>query len=254
MPGLDHIRSQSLFELSDVKCYFKWGTDYWAARQEVINRLQFVQLPGGIPGAALAVERDRRGVSLHAEGQGLHAQRAEDRRGLDHGAPVRQVPGVIDVTSYGGETKQYHVEVDPYRLRGHGVTLPQVQQAIQNANQNVGGERLTIGEQSYDIRGIGLVHDVHDIENIVVAEQKGIPVRVRDVADVDIGHAPRLGIVGHDDEPDVVQGIVLMRYGGETPRDARRDLRARRLHPEVPPPAAGDGHRPVLRPRRRSCT
>jgi cobalt-zinc-cadmium resistance protein CzcA len=111
--------------------------------------------------------------------------------------------------------------VDPYRLRGHGVTLTNSVNAIQNANQNVGGQRLFMGEQSYDIRGIGLLgsHDapVHDIENVVVAEQKGTPVRIKDVADVNIGHAPRLGIVGKDGDPDVVQGIVLMRYGGETP-------------------------------------
>src|SRR5580704_9251470 len=136
----------------------------------------------------------------------------------------KQVPGVIDVTSFGGETKQYHVEVDPYRLRGHGVNLSAVITAIQNANQNVGGQRLFMGEQSYDVRGIGLIGSRNpqvsaerDIENVVVAEQKGTPVRVRDIADVDIGFSPRLGIIGFNDEPDVVQGIVLMRYGGETP-------------------------------------
>jgi len=113
--------------------------------------------------------------------------------------------------------------VDPYRLRGHAVGLSAVIGAIQNANQNVGGQRLFMGEQSYDVRGVGLlgarapqVSAERDIENIVVAELKGTPVRVKDVADVDIGYAPRLGIVGYDDQPDVVQGIVLMRYGGET--------------------------------------
>ncbi|MBV9948520.1 MAG: efflux RND transporter permease subunit, partial [Myxococcales bacterium] len=133
----------------------------------------------------------------------------------------KQVPGVIDVTSYGGETKQYHVEVDPYRLRGHAVSLAQLTGAIQNANQNVGGQRLFMGEQSYDVRGIGLLGTesvaTRDIEDIVVNEQKGTPVRVRDVGTVATGPAPRLGIVGFDDEPDVVQGIALMRYGGETP-------------------------------------
>src|ERR1019366_1695266 len=132
----------------------------------------------------------------------------------------KTVQGVIDVTSYGGETKQYHVEVDPFRLRGNNATLAQVTNAIQNANENVGGDRLFMGEQSYDVRGIGLLGSRNaaqrDIENIVVSEQKGTPVRIRDVADVDIGHAPRLGLVGYDGEPDVVQGIVLMRYGGET--------------------------------------
>ena len=103
------------------------------------------------------------------------------------------------MTSYGGQTKEYHVEVDPYRLRGHGVSLGQLESAIQNANQNVGGQRLFLGEQSYDIRGIGLLGSrssaTRDIESVVVAEQKGTPVRIKDVADVDVGHAPRLGIV-----------------------------------------------------------
>src|SRR5271165_7200466 len=221
MPGLDHIRSQSLFALSDVKAYFQWGTEYKDARQEVINRLQFVQLPSGLQGqlspwnAIGEVYRYR----LVGEGYTLKDLKTAEDWILER--QWKQVQGVIDVTSYGGESKQYHVEVDPYRLRGHGVTLNQITTAIQNANQNVGGQRLFMGEQSYDIRGIGLLgarsgYQVQDIENIVVAEQKGTPVRVKDVADVNIGFAPRLGIVGYDDDPDVVQGIVLMRYGGET--------------------------------------
>src|ERR1700743_2056348 len=106
-------------------------------------------------------------------------------------------------------------------MRGHNVSLNQVTAAITNSNQNVGGQRLFMGEQSYDVRGIGLLGSrtapVRDIENIVRPAQKGTPVRVKDVADVDIGFAPRLGIVGFNETPDVVQGIVLMRYGGETP-------------------------------------
>ena len=101
--------------------------------------------------------------------------------------------------------------------RRSGDAVRQCRQGVDGGPANVGGQRLFIGEQSYDIRGIGLVRDVHDIENIVVSEAKGVPVRVRDVGNVELGYAPRLGMVGHDSEPDVVQGIVLMRYGGETP-------------------------------------
>src|SRR5208283_1752313 len=119
-------------------------------------------------------------------------------------------------------------------LKGQGVTLLQVTTAIGNGNQNVGGGRVVIGEQSYNIRGIGLVKNVHDIENIVVTEQKGVPIRVHDVANVNIGYAPRLGVVGHDDEDDVVQGVVLMRYDGETPSTLEgvhaRVERIRNLH------------------------
>ncbi len=224
MQGLEHIRSQSLFGLSDVKCYFGWSTDYREARQEVINRIQFVALPPGMQAGLSPWNAIGELFRYRIVGKGYTLRDLKTAEDWLLERQFKQVPGVIDVTSYGGETKEYHVEVDPYRLRGHAVSLNAVETAIQNANQNVGGQRLFMGEQSYDIRGIGLlggrapaVSVEHDIENIVIAEQKGTPVRVKDVADVDVGYAPRLGIVGYDDQPDVVQGIVLMRYGGETP-------------------------------------
>ena len=243
MPGLDHIRSQSLFGLSDVKCYFKWGIDYEDARQEVINRLQFVQLPERAAGAS-----SRRGTrsarcTATRSRQGLHRSRdlktAEDWI-LER--QFKQVPGVIDVTSFGGETKEYHVEVDPYpaaaargsrsrRSRRRSPTPTRTSAA--SASPSASSRTTSAASAS--------LKDVHDIENIVVAEQKGVPVRVRDVADVNIGYAPRLGIVGHDDEPDVVQGVVLMRYGGETPSTLEGVHERVELHPQVPPPAAGHG-------------
>jgi cobalt-zinc-cadmium resistance protein CzcA len=150
------------------------------------------------------------------EGKGYTVQELKTAEDWILERQFKQVPGVIDVVSFGGETKQFQIGVDPYRLKGHGVTLQQVVTAVQNANLNSGGQRLEMGEQSYDIRGIGLLRNVHDIEDIVIVDVKGTPVRVRDVAEVKIGPAPRLGKVGIDDRPDVVQGIVLMRYGGET--------------------------------------
>src|SRR5579859_1657845 len=220
MPGLEHIRSQSLFALSDVKCYFDWKTEYIDAKQEVINRIQFVQLPTGLQAQLSPWNAIGEVFRYRVVGKGYTLKDLKTAEDWILERQFKQVQGVIDVTSYGGETKQYHVEVDPFRLRGHGVSLNQLTAAIQNSNQNVGGDRLFMGEQSYDVRGIGLLGSrtsaVRDIENIVIAAQKGTPVRVRDVAEVDIGHAPRLGIVGYDDEPDIVQGIVLMRYGGET--------------------------------------
>jgi heavy metal efflux system protein len=217
MKGLDHVRSQSLFELSDVKCYFKWGYDYWNVRQEVINRLQFVGLPNNLQGSLSPWNAIGEIFRYTLQGKGYTLKDLKTAEDWIMERQWRQVPGVIDVTSYGGETKEYHVEVDPYRLKGQGVTLQQVITAVGNANQNVGGNRLVIGEQAYTVRGIGLVKNVHDVEDVVVAEVKGVPIRVRDVAVVDIGNAPRLGVVGHDDDADVVQGIVLMRYDGETP-------------------------------------
>ena len=216
MNGLDHIRSQSLFGLTDVKCYFKWGTDYWAARQEVINRLQFIQLPQGITAQISPWNSIGEIFRYNLRGKGyslLDLKAAEDWI-LER--QWKQVPGVVDVTSFGGLTKEYHVEVDPYLLRARAVTLAQLSAALANANQNVGGQRVTIGQQAYTIRGIGLMGSLKDIEDVVVLEQKGVPVRVRDVAKVSIGNAPRLGEVGRDDDDDVVQGTILMKYGGET--------------------------------------
>ena len=218
MPGLDHVRSQSLFGLSDVKVYFKWGVRYEDARQEVINRLQFVQLPDGMqaqlsPWNAIG-ELFR--YTIRGKGYSLLDLKTAEDWVLER--QFKQVDGVIDVISFGGESKQYHVAVDPYRLRGQGVTLSQVIDAVKSGNKNVGGQRMNIGEQAYTVRGVGLLRNTHDIDDVVVAEQKGTPVRVRDVATTDVGSAPRLGIVGHDEEPDVVQGVVIMRYGGETPK------------------------------------
>jgi len=224
MKGLEHVRSQSLFGLSDVKCYFSWATEYKEARQEVINRIQFVALPTGMQAGLSPWNAIGELFRYRVVGKGYTIRDLKTVEDWVLERQFKQVPGVIDVTSYGGETKEFHVEVDPYRLRGHAVGLTSVINAVQNANQNVGGQRLFMGEQSYDVRGIGLlgarapqVSVERDIENVVIAEQKGTPVRLKDVADVDIGFAPRLGIVGYNEVPDVVQGIVLMRYGGETP-------------------------------------
>jgi cobalt-zinc-cadmium resistance protein CzcA len=227
MPGLTYIRTMSLFSLSDVKCYFAWGTDYWADRQEVINRMTtWIQLPNGLTSQISPWNAIGEVFRYTLQGKGYSLNDLKTAEDWIMERQWRQVQGVIDVTSYGGTTKQYHVDVDPYRLRGHGVTLTQTINALQNANQNVGGQRLSIGEQSYDIRGIGLLGyhgaPLGDIENVVVSQgplvnglNTGTPVRVRDVADVTVGHAPRLGMVGHDDDDDVVQGIVLMKYGGQ---------------------------------------
>ncbi|HEY1815591.1 MAG TPA: CusA/CzcA family heavy metal efflux RND transporter [Kofleriaceae bacterium] len=256
MPLLDHIRSQSLFGLVDVKCYFKWGIDYKDARQEVINRLQFIQLPQGLQAsispwnaigeifryqlvdrelprtlARIAMEtpdpgeRDKR--IADAKHQSLLKLKTIEDWTLER--QWRQVPGVIDVTSFGGLSKQYHVEVDPSRLKARGVTLQQVTTSIANANQNVGGQRIEMGEQAYTVRGVGLLGALadpatfeavakKDIGDIVLLQQNGVPVRIRDIADVVVGWLPRLGIVGKDDDDDIVQGIVLMRYGEQTKR------------------------------------
>ncbi len=218
MPGLDHTRSSSLFGLADVKCYFRWGTDYATARQEIVNRLQFVTLPAGVQAQISpwnAIGEVYRYVVRGKDYDLMDQKTAEDWI-LER--QFRRADGVIDVTSYGGLTKQFQVQLDPFKLRGQNVSLAQATAALANANQNVGGQRLFMGEQSYDVRGIGLIRDVHDIEDVAVTANRGVPIRLRDLGNVVVGSAPRLGMVGFNDDPDVVQGVVLMRYGGETPK------------------------------------
>ncbi len=216
MPHMVHMRSQSLFGLSDVKCYFDWKITYEQARQEVLNRLGAIALPANVQPSISpwnAVGEVFR-YTLEGEGYSLAQLKAAEDFVLER--QWRRVPGVTDVTSFGGETKQYHVEVDPNRLRAHKLTVAQVNAAVANANQNVGGQRMSMGDESYDIRGVGLLKDEHDIEDIVVVSTGGTPVRIGDIAHVTIGPAPRLGVIGQNEKRDVVQGIVLMRYGAET--------------------------------------
>ncbi|HEX9081981.1 MAG TPA: CusA/CzcA family heavy metal efflux RND transporter, partial [Holophagaceae bacterium] len=216
MRGLDHVRSQSVFGLSDVKCYFKWGTDYEQARQEVINRLQFVSLPKGLSPQLSPWNAIGEVFRYQVRGKGYSLEQLKTAQDWILEKQFKQVPGVIDVTGFGGEIRQYHVEVDPVRLRARGLQLAQVMAALANANTNVGGQRLTLGEQSYTIRGTGLIHSLQDINDVVLSTRNGVPTLVRDVADVSLGAAPRLGQVGLDRNPDIVQGTVLMRKGGST--------------------------------------
>jgi heavy metal efflux system protein len=216
MVDLEHIRSQSLYGLSDVKLYFNWSPSFFEAQQRVLNRLSQVTLPGNLqpllsPWSAI-------GEVFRYELRGKDATLQELKTAQDWilERQFRQVPGVIDVVSFGGLSKQYEARVDPYKMVGQGVTLSQVSQAIAQANQNVGGGRVRLGEQSYTVRALGLIERLEDIENVVVAEKKGVPVRVKDLADVLIGNMPRTGIVGRDLDDDVVQGVVLMRYGGDS--------------------------------------
>jgi len=216
MIDLDHIRSQSLSGLSDVKCYFSWTPDFYTAQQRVLNRLATLNLPSGLQPQLSPWNAIGEVFRYRLAGEGYTTEELKSAQDWILERQWKQVPGVIDVVSFGGLTRQYHVNVDPFRLRGAGVTLPQLMTALSNANQNVGGGRITVGEQSFDVRGTGLIRSLRDVSEVVISEKGGVAVRVRDVAEVTIGNAPRLGIVGKDSDPDIVQGTILMRYGGDS--------------------------------------
>jgi cobalt-zinc-cadmium resistance protein CzcA len=214
MVGLSDIRSLSIFGLSDIKIYFNFGTDYFRDRQEVVNRLATVPLPAGAvptlsPWWAIA-EIYRYELAGDGRVSLTDLKTAQDwlvRR------EFRRVPGVIDVTAFGGTTKEYHVDIDPGKLVSYGVSLSQVMQALANSNANVGGNYLTVGAQNYNIRGLGLINTLEDIEHVMVAEKEGTPIFVKTLGKVMVGNRVRLGKVGIDDRDDVVEGVILLQRG-----------------------------------------
>lgn len=216
MVDLEHIRSQSLYGLSDIKAYFNWNPTFAQAQQRVLNRLSQVDLPGTLTPQLSPWSAIGEVFRYQLVGKDYSLEELKTAQDWILERQWRQVPGVIDVVSFGGLTKQYEARVDPYRLVGEGVTLPQVGSAIAASNQNVGGGRVTQGEQSFTVRAIGLITKLADIENVVVVEKKGVPVRVKDLAEVLLSDMPRTGIVGRDLDDDIVEGVVLMRYGGES--------------------------------------
>jgi cobalt-zinc-cadmium resistance protein CzcA len=213
MPGLDHIRSISLFGLTDIKCYFQYETDYNFDRQEVLNRLQMADLPTGVQpelSPTSAVGEIYR-YQLVGSGQSLMDLKVAQDWILER--QFKQIPGVIDVVSFGGETKEFHVDLDPNKLIAFNISVPQVMTAIANSNSNVGANYLEIGAQSYNVRGIGLFKDTNDIANVSVAAKNGTPVYLKQIGEVTIGAKVPIGRVGKNEESDIVQGVVLMRRG-----------------------------------------
>ena len=216
IPRLQYVRSISLFGLSDVKLYFDFDSDYFRDRQEVLNRLQTVTLPQNLepqlsPWSAVG-EIYR--YQLKGEGYSLNEIKATQdwfvRREL------KQVPGIVDVTTFGGTTKQYQAEIDPQKLLQYNVTLPQVLAAVNASNQNAGGNYLEVGAQNVNVRGLGLLKGTMEMGAVLIAERNGAPVFLRDVADVHEGHQPPLGRVGRDGENDIVKGTVLLQRGEQS--------------------------------------
>ncbi|WP_300756271.1 CusA/CzcA family heavy metal efflux RND transporter [Janthinobacterium sp.] len=211
-PGVDNIRSTSFYGLSFVRVTFKYGVDYYfASTQAALNLQQNVSLPNGVQPQIQASSLV--GEVLRYQLTGPPHTGLTNLRTLQDWIVTRRlmtVPGVMQVVTWGGTTREYEVEADLHKLEGYGVTLPQLISAVGNANTNVGGRTVNIGQQSVNIRGVGLIKDTTDIGNIVLSQANGVPVLVQDVAKVTIGAAPRLGKAGRDGQDDVVTGIVVM--------------------------------------------
>ncbi|MGC2084484.1 MAG: CusA/CzcA family heavy metal efflux RND transporter, partial [Bradyrhizobium sp.] len=216
--NLRTIRTISLYGLSDVKLQFSFDYTYDEALQQVLNRLsQLAPLPGNVtPGIS---PLSAIGEIYRYRLKGPPGYSVLDLKTLQDWVlqrRFRSVPGVIDVTGWGGKTKTYEIQVDFNKLVANGLTLPQLLQAVSNSNINVGGNTVDIGTQSAVVRGVGLIRSMDDLANTMVSSSGGNPVLVKDVANVTVGERPRLGIAGLDDSNDIVQGIVLMRRGEQS--------------------------------------
>jgi cobalt-zinc-cadmium resistance protein CzcA len=251
VPGLEDLRSTSIAGLNDIKCVFSYGTDYWGARQEVINRINSLDgLPQNITPKLSPWTPTGEIVRYVLEGPGYTTKQLKAVQDWVLQRTMKTIPGVIDVTGYGGEIKQYQVQIDTSMLRKYGVTLQQVEDAISKSNANVGGDILTLGSQAHNVRAIALIgkgidpldpsraaeatsieaDKIDEIGQVLITTNAGVPIFVRQVANVVIDHKPRLGKVGRTlkerdgapilnekgenlliDEDDVIEGIVLMR-------------------------------------------
>src|SRR5580658_4690216 len=216
MRDLEAMRSISLYGLSDIRCYFSWDSDYYWDRVETINRLSFISLPQGVT-PAISPDNPIGEIyryTVESPDHDLTNEKTIEDWILEK--QIKTVPGVEDVSGFGGLTKQFQVEVDPHKLNYYQVPLSTLIAALQNSNTNSGGNYMSVGEQAFDVRGLGFFRSLDDIGNVVLNTSKSTPIKVSNVADVEVGYAPRLGIVGKDNQNEVVTGIVLMRKYGNT--------------------------------------
>ena len=218
IPHVTAIRTISLFGLSDIKVQFTYDFSYDDAEQRVINRLsQLSPLPNGA--APQLSPESPIGEIYRYRVVGPPGYSVLDLKTLQDWVLQRRfksVPGVIDVTGWGGKTKTYDVIIDQHKLIQYGLGLPAVLTVLNNSNINVGGQTVNIGPQAAIVRGVGLIHSMDDLRKTMLANNNGAPVLLSDVATVKVGNEPRLGIAGQDADNDIVQGIVLMHRGEQS--------------------------------------
>src|SRR5262245_49726852 len=222
--NLTSIRTISLYGLSDVKLQFSFDFTYDEALQQVLNKLsQLSPLPNNAQPQISPVSPI--GEVYRYRLVGPPGYSVLDLKTLQDWLlqrRFRSVPGVIDVTGWGGKTKTFELQVDFNKLIAYGLTLPQILQTLNNSNINVGGNTVNIGTQSAVVRGVGLIRSLDDLKDTMLTQVNGNPVLVKDVATVMVGYQPRLGIAGQDRDDDIVQGIVLMRRGEQSMPTIRR--------------------------------
>ncbi len=244
IPGVVHLRSFSLFGLSDLKLVFEDGTDNAWNRERVLERLSQVTLP---PNVVPQMGTDWSPVgqiyffTLHSTNPKYDAMELKSIEDWVVEKNLKSVPDIVDVASFGGPTREYQVRVDPDKLVSYGLNLAQVEQQLTNNNANAGGSFIQEGLQQINVREVGLVESVHDIEETVISTKNGTPLRVKDIAEVSQGPKIRLGqfaraahkeVIHQEngkliDNDDVVSGIVLLRKG------AAADPALKALHDKI---------------------
>ncbi len=238
IPRLEALRSISLYGLSAIEMNFEYGADPYFVREQAFERMANAAVPSGLQPT----------ISPLFSPSGLiyrYVLQSPDRSPQDLKViedwvlerHYRSIQGVADDSGFGGTTMQYQVLLDPNKLFAYGVTVPQVTQQLGNNNANAGGGFYSQGGQFYYIRGLGLVRDTADIGNIILQEKNGIPVYVKDIAKVEIGHAPRLGQFGYMRQEEAVEGVILMRVGEQAQVILRRvEAMTKELNEHVLPP------------------
>ena len=238
VPKMSVMRSISLYGLSDVIMTFGEGTDDYFARQVVFERLSEITFPLGVtPSLAPLASPSGLVYRYVLESPDRTPQELKTFEDWVIDREYKQVPGVADDSGFGGTVMQYQVLLDPAKLYSYHITVPGVLQQLTANNSNAGGGFYSQGGQFYYVRGLGLVRDTSDIGNILVGSQNGVPLRIRDVGDVAMGNAPRLGEFGFNRTDDAVEGVIMMRRGEQT-QDVLKGVEAktRQLNEQILPP------------------
>src|SRR4051794_471255 len=210
-PGLKYLRSNTVYALGFIRLQFEYGRDYHFVRQQTLNRLKDATLPNGVTPVVSPAGGISEIMRYQLKGPpGMSLTELKTIQDWVVERRLRTVPGIADVSVLGGKTKEFQAEIDLNKMMSHGLTLPQIITAISAGNSNVGGRTISMGEQSVNVRGLGVIGSLDDIRNIVLTQQGGVPVLLSDVATIRIGFVPRLGIAGRDETTDIIFGIVLM--------------------------------------------
>ncbi len=224
VPQVIARRSRTIFGLSVVELTFEYGTNDYFARQVVLEKLRDADLPDGVTPTLGPLSTPIGELYRYTlEGDGYDSQALREIEDWTIEPRLLQVPGVTDITPFGGLIKQYQIEVDPIALTKYALSIRDIASALDANNQNAGGALIDNRQQALVIRGVGLIQSVSDIENVVVTAAGGVPVFVKNVGRVRIGSAPRTGIFAVDDRTDHVEGIVLMRRG-ENPSEVLQGI------------------------------